>query len=112
MIEQPTDREAKLASERNNRLQRRLLRKRTASVLLCVGCSATAVATGVFGFAMLAFCAIVVAIICLIQYFDANGHLHEVRRRSKKTLVPRLSLLAQKDRRETPAQGQPLAQGP
>lgn len=111
MIEPVTDREASLACERNSRLQCSLVKKRTASVLLCIGCFGIAVVTGVIGSTMIAFCALLVSLICLILYLDANGHLQEVRRRSTKTLVPRFSVLGQKNHVEAATQGQTATQG-
>jgi hypothetical protein len=48
------------------------------------------------GSEMVAFCLVIVFLIFLMRYFDANSHLHEVRRRSEKSLVPNFSLLEAK----------------
>jgi hypothetical protein len=111
MAEHPSRSEADLASERNANLQRDLESKRLASILLSGLFFTGAALVGLLGFAVASFCLVVVALIFLLRYFDANGHLHEVRRRSKKSLVPPLSALEREGRSASSSQGQPLAQG-
>jgi len=103
--------EAELAQELNELLQSQLKRKRLTSILLS-GCSVlAAISLGLLGFAMEAFGLFVIALIGLLRYFDTNGHLHEVRQRSTKTLFPRISKLQHKDQSASTDKGQPLAQG-
>jgi len=66
---------------------------------------------GALGFAMVTFCLIVVGLIFLVRYFDANSHLHEVRRRSKNSLAPHLSLLKREDQSTSSDQAETLAHG-
>ena len=102
--------EADLAKERNEQLQRCLKARRLHSVLLSGLFLVSALIVGVYGFAIMSFCLLVLSIIFLLRYFDTNGHLHEVRRRSTKTLFPRISLLHRKDQSASTEQGQSLAQ--
>ena len=106
MAEQSSTSEAKLASERNEQLQRVLSSKRLVSILLACVFLISAACVGILGYVMASFCLVVLALICLIRYLDANSHLHEVRRRSTKALSPRLSVLKNKDQSNA---GQTLA---
>lgn len=103
--------EADLASERNENLQRGLKAKRLVSILLAGLFFIGAAFLAFLGFAMLVFCLIVLALIFLVRYFDANSQLHEVRRRSTKSLAPHLSVLKREDLPTSSKQGQPLAHG-
>ena len=85
--------ERALARERNEELQNTLVRKRSNSIALAVLFAVPAVLACTTGLEMTGFCLFVVSLILLLRYFDANSHLHEVRRRSTKSLVPHLSLL-------------------
>ncbi len=111
MAEQSARVEANLARERNENLQQAFVKKRTVSVFLTAGSLVAGVLAGIFQLPMLAFCCIVIALIFLVRYFDANSHLHEVRRRSCKTLAPDFSALKRKDQPSTSGQSQPLSQG-
>jgi len=83
-----------LAQEQINDLQGEFRRKRTLSIVLAVVFLFLAVILAIpVRLPMMAFCSIVISIIFLLRYFDANGQLHDVDIRSKKTLYPRLSLL-------------------
>ena len=85
--------EARLAGELNKDLEESLILSRTRYLALTVMFIVAAcgiAATGFWTFALIAF---VLALICLSQYFDANGNLHEVRRRSTRTLVRDFSVL-------------------
>ena len=101
--------EADLAQELNKNLQSNLKSKRLISITLSALFLVGATIFSFFGFAMTSFCLFVVALIYLVRYFDANSHLHEVRRRSTKTLFPRISLLHRKDQSASTKQGQSLA---
>lgn len=85
--------EGALARERNERLQKALARKRAMSVALAVIFAVPALVACTTGLEMTGFCLFVVSLILLLRYFEANSHLHEVRRRFTKSLVPHLSLL-------------------
>ncbi len=111
MTKQAPRSEADLARELNEKLQSRLKSKRLASILLSGSSVLAAAVCGLLGFAMEAFCLFVVALILLLRYFDTNGHLHEVRHRSTKTLFPRLSKLQRKDQSASSNPGQSLSQG-
>ena len=87
-----------LARERNQRLQNALARKRSVSIGLAVLFAVPALVACMTGLEMTGFCLFVVSLILLLRYFEANSHLHEVRRRSTKSLVPHLSLLQREDR--------------
>ena len=103
--------EAELALERNENLQRALARKRLMSIGLTVifaGIAALALAVDL---GMTAFCFIVVSLIFLLRYFDAHGHLHEVRRRSTKSLVMDFSVLKGTQRTGEPKQSQAIDGG-
>ena len=111
MAEHALRNEADLASEWNERLQRGLKSKRFTSILLMGVFFLGAAIAGFFGLAMAAFSLVVVGLIFLARYFDANSHLHEVRRRSKTSLAPHLSVLQRKDQAISSDQGQPLPHG-
>jgi len=85
--------EERLAKQRNNNLEESLIAKRTRYISLAVLFIVLAVGITVAGFRMIALAALVLGLICLSQYFDANGNLHEVRRRSTRTLVRDFSVL-------------------
>lgn len=96
-IKRETETEEDLAKKRNRELKDSLIAKRTwyislagLSVLLSGGIALTE-------FWMVALAAFVLGMIFLSQYFDANGHLHEVQRRSTRTLVPDFSVLRRPD---------------
>ena len=103
--------EADLAQELNENLQSNLKSKRLISITLSALFLVGAAIFSFLGFAMTSFCLFVVALISLVRYFDANSHLHEVRRRSTKTLVPPLSMLKRKDQPASSTQGQSMSQG-
>lgn len=111
MAEHASRSEADLASERHESLQRGLKSKRLSSILLMGALFLGAAIAGFFGLAMAAFCLVVVGLIFLVRYFDANGHLHEVRRRSRTSLAPHLSVLKREDQSSSADQGQPLPHG-
>ena len=87
--------EERLAKERNKNLEDGLIAKRRRYIALAVLFVVSACGIAVTGFWMIALSALVLGLICLLQYFDANGNLHEVRRRSTRTLVPDFSVLRQ-----------------
>ncbi len=82
-----------LARERNKNLEDGLIAKRTRYISLAVLSIVSSCGAGVAGFWMIALVALVLGLICLSQYFDSNGNLHEVRRRSTRTLVRDFSVL-------------------
>lgn len=85
--------EEELAKELRKKLEDRLVAERTRYIILTVLLIASACAVAVTGFWMIALSALVLGLICLSQYSDANGSLQEVRRRSTRTLVPDFSVL-------------------
>jgi hypothetical protein len=85
--------EEKLAAEQNKKLQDSLVTRRACYVLLAALFILLSVGIGFTRFWMIALSSLVLGLICLSQYLDANGHLHEVRRRSTKTLVRDFSVL-------------------
>lgn len=98
-IKRETETEEDLAKKRNRELKDSLIAKRTwyislagLSVLLSGGIALTE-------FWMVALAAFVLGMIFLSQYFDANGHLHEVRLRSTRTLVRDFSVLRSENSR-------------
>jgi Flp pilus assembly protein TadB len=102
------DLEASLAKQRNECLQRELTAKRTRYVCLVGLFTMLAGVIGVLGLWMLALILIVVGLIFLLHYFDANGHLHEVQRRSTKRLVPDFSVLRRPEG-DTPTTARPAS---
>ena len=85
--------EGNLAAERIEKLQESLITKRTWYISLAV---ASILASGGIAFTefwMIAFVSFVLGLIFLSQYFDANGSLHEVKKRSTRTLSPDFSVL-------------------
>lgn len=101
--------EARLAKQHNQKLQDRLMDERKRYFLFAVSLFLFACGIAVVGLPMVALIAIVLGLICLLQYLDANGSLHEVQRRSTRTLMPDFSVLRQSER-NTPSQKQPTAQ--
>lgn len=85
--------EERLAKERNKKLEESLITKRKRYISLAVLLGLLSAVIALTGLWMMALISIVVGLIFLSQYFDANGHLHEVQRRSTKTLVPDFSVL-------------------
>ena len=83
--------EQELAGQQNASLQLGLISSRKKWIALCAIFSVVGLAFSMAGFWMFALCAFMLGAIFLSSYFDANGHLHEVRRRSKKSLVPDFS---------------------
>lgn len=94
MMQQPSKREMELAQEQINELKCEFRRRRTDSIILFgIFLAISVLLAFPTRLPMMAFCALVVSIIFLLRYFDANGQLHDVGLRSTKTLYPRLSLL-------------------
>jgi len=89
--------EQDLARELNLKLQRSLTTKRSRYAALMIILFAAAIAACIAGLWMLGLILTTAALICLLQYFDANGSLHEVRRRSTRLLVPDFSVLRRTD---------------
>jgi len=90
-------REEKLATEFNKQIAdwvatRRLWYGIFAVVMFCIGGRMAYLAQP-----MLAFLCVVTGLIGVTQCLDAHGHLQEVRRRSNKTLYPRMSVLDRHD---------------
>ena len=89
--------EENLAKERNQQLEDSLIAKRTRFIWLAVLLILLAGGITFTGFWMIALALFILGLIFLSQYFDANGHLHEVQRRSTRTLVPDFSVLRRPD---------------
>lgn len=90
----PTQRsEEQLAQKRNEYQQFVFLRRRRRSIFTFF-VSIVAASIGWWqSFEFIFFCATATALLAVLFYYDANGHIHELRRRSKKALVPDFSLL-------------------
>lgn len=89
--------EAHLAKERNKNLADSLIGERTRYISLAVLLIVLSAIIAVIGLWMIALASLVLGLIFLLQYFDANGHLHEVQRRSSTTLVRDFSVLRRAD---------------
>jgi Flp pilus assembly protein TadB len=85
--------EERLAAERNDQSAKGLTAKRTRYLALAVALLLLSGGIASVGLWMIALISFVLGLIFLSQYFDANGHLHEVQRRSTKTLVRDFSVL-------------------
>lgn len=103
--------EADLARERSERLQHALAKKRWRSIAFAVVLPLTAVVAWTAGFGMVAFGLLVLSLISLLRYFDANSHLHEVRRRSAKSLAPNFSLVQPKKEASDSKQSRAVHEG-
>ena len=79
--------EQELAGQQNAKLQAGLDSSRKQRIAVFIISAIAGLAFAVVGFWMFALCAFIVAAIFLSLYFDANGHLHEVRRRPNKSLL-------------------------
>lgn len=90
--------EEELAVQQNKNLQDTLIAKRTRYVTLTVVFVLLAIGIAFTEFWMIALTSLVLGLLFLSQYFDANGHLHEVQRRSTKSLVRDFSVLQRGDR--------------
>ena len=101
--------EEELAKRRNDYQQSVLIRRRWRSVGATAVFAVAAVCGCAFRFDFVFFACAALAGLSLLSYFDANGHLREVRRRSTKVLVPDFSLLEKTP--DTPAESQPSAPG-
>jgi hypothetical protein len=92
MVEPPGPQEMELARLRINRLTSEFTRKRTSSLLLAI----TFVALGglAFGYSqpMLAFNSLVISLLFVLRCLDSHGMVQDVRRRSTKTLFPRMAM--------------------
>jgi uncharacterized membrane protein YhiD involved in acid resistance len=93
MVDALTSKEEELAKERIEMLEQELIRKRSVSLWLMAGFGVLCSIGLWFEMPMLTITLFVLSLLLLLRYFDANGHLHEVRRRSKKTLFTRLSVI-------------------
>jgi hypothetical protein len=93
--------ESELAMERIENLQFRLRRKRKSSAILACLALVVGSVVLVFRLPMIAFCFAVIAIFFMLRYFDANSHLHEVGRRTTKTLFTRLPQAQAVERKAT-----------
>ncbi|MBI1345946.1 hypothetical protein GC163_06620 [bacterium] len=87
--------ESQLAEAEKQRLQNSLVRKRQRAVFASFTCFVIAIASLWQPYSVLPFIFFVIAAISAFFYFDANGHLHEVRRRSSSTLFANFSRLKQ-----------------
>jgi len=85
--------EARLATERRDRLEQSLIVRRNWYLLFTLLCSFVAIGVAAAALWMLALIAVASGLICLLQYLDALGSIREVRMRSTKRLVTDLSIL-------------------
>jgi len=101
--------EEQLAQKRNLRQQSVYRRRRKTSIsAVTAGTLAALICwwqTFEFGF----ICTLAVVLIALLFWLDANGHLDELGRRSKKALSPSFSLLDKEEKEGVPIR-QPSAQ--
>jgi membrane protein required for beta-lactamase induction len=93
--------EEELARERIDNLVRELTRKRLTSILLAVMFVILCVFALAFQLSMLAFCCLMIVLIAVIRFWDATGHVEDVRRRPTKFLHAPMSVL--KPKQETSA---------
>lgn len=93
----PQKTEEDFAKERNQQLKNGLFAKRTRCIWLAILLIGLAGSVASTGFWLVALALFVLGLIFLSQYFDANGHLHEVERRSTRTLVRDFSVLRRSD---------------
>ena len=100
MTDRPRRTEEELAKEQIEELVHEITLRRLTSVLLIVAFVALGVLALGHNLVMIAFCCLMVALIGLMRYMDATGHLQEVRRRSTKFLHAPMSVL----QRDTPPQ--------
>ena len=105
--------EEQQARERRDYQESVLLRRRRRSLLALAVLVVPSVSACILGLEFIFFCCVGLACLLLLNYFDTNGHLREVRRRSVKTLVPNFSLL-QPDSGQSGGQGKasPGSQSP
>lgn len=85
--------EEQLAEARNDYQQRVYLRRRRRSVACFIASLLAAAVTFAQSLDFASVATVVALLISALFYFDANGHLHELRRRTRKTLAPKLSVL-------------------
>jgi len=85
--------ESKFATQRLEHQKSIYTRRRMYSAIAFFALLIFAIINAVFAFGFLAFVVFVLAAVAGMFYFDANGHLHELRRRSTKSLAPNFSLL-------------------
>jgi hypothetical protein len=93
MNQQPSKREMELAQARIEELKNEFRQKRARCVATAISLVVAAAVLFLLKLPMLAFCALMIAFISLLLYFDANGQLHIIGLRSTKTLYPRMSIL-------------------
>ena len=99
--------EARLAGELNKNLEESLTLSRTRYIALTGLLIVAACGIAVTGFWTVALIAFVLGMISLSQFFDANGNLQEVRRRSTRTLVRDFSVLRPADGETSPKSTSP-----
>ncbi|MCG8587001.1 MAG: hypothetical protein MI757_20030 [Pirellulales bacterium] len=85
--------EQRLAEKHNQEIERGMVAQRTRYVVLVAFFFVAGFGFVLAGYWMLGLLGFVSGLIFLSQYFDVNGNIHEVRRRSTKTLVPNFSVL-------------------
>lgn len=104
--------EQALAKARVEKLAANLIARRNCYITAAILLIALSVGIAFTGLWMVALASCVLGLIFLSQYFDANGSLHEVRRRPTKTIVPDFSVLRRTEGESRPqkAGGQPNAE--
>lgn len=106
---EPESKEAKAAREWIDRLEREFLTNRNRAI---VGAATFSLAAGGAVAAELPMITLIlacVAILFALRAYDDNGSVHDVRRRSKKRLVPDLSAFArpaESSRKDVAPQGE------
>ena len=83
MAATPKASEEQLVAERNRALQAKFTSRRTKSLGLAVFFAIACVLLMIFGVWTFAVCSLFVSLICVSNYFAANGHLHRVQKREK-----------------------------
>lgn len=93
--------EARLAAERNEQLAEQMAAKRAWCAVGAAALIVLAAGAAFIGLGMIALSLFGLGLILLLQSMDAHGNLHEVRRRSTKTLVPDFSVLRRPDEKSS-----------
>jgi len=76
--------EEELVAKRNRALQAKFTSRRTRSLALAAFFAVAWVPLMIFGMWVFAVCSLFASLICVSNYFAANGHLHCVQKREKQ----------------------------
>lgn len=75
--------EEQLVAARNEQLRAKFTSRRTKSLALTVVFAIACVLLMIFGLWAFAVCSLFVSLICVSNYFAANGHLHRIQKRER-----------------------------